>query len=240
MPSSASHRSPTGAPSAAPCPPPTELFFHLRLLVQLLRQSPPHRSTAALDMSRLRRPDDWQGQRSGGLPYCHGWEVRDEPFGILATGPASVHHAWLFRAGWGAAKRCSPTGGWAKGMPRKTTRPSSLRPRTVPPLTWTSGRLVVLMEGPSGGRGSVVLLECDDPLPSTMCGNDRVLLRSLQVTALAALEQARLPSGRGKGPGLEVGGTNRACASTAEAGREDRRGGLAHRCADPDRGDLHR
>ncbi|GAB3210268.1 NAD(P)/FAD-dependent oxidoreductase [Marinactinospora thermotolerans] len=30
-------------------------------------------------------------------PYCHGWEVRDESIGILATGPASVHHAWLFR-----------------------------------------------------------------------------------------------------------------------------------------------
>jgi hypothetical protein len=30
-------------------------------------------------------------------PYCHGWEVRDEPIGILATGPASIHHAWLFR-----------------------------------------------------------------------------------------------------------------------------------------------
>ncbi|MFF4795738.1 NAD(P)/FAD-dependent oxidoreductase [Streptomyces sp. NPDC001276] len=30
-------------------------------------------------------------------PYCHGWEVRGEPIGILATGPASVHHAWLFR-----------------------------------------------------------------------------------------------------------------------------------------------
>jgi thioredoxin reductase len=30
-------------------------------------------------------------------PYCHGWEVRDEPIGILATGPASVGHAFLFR-----------------------------------------------------------------------------------------------------------------------------------------------
>jgi thioredoxin reductase len=30
-------------------------------------------------------------------PYCHGWEVRDEPIGILAVGPASVHHALLFR-----------------------------------------------------------------------------------------------------------------------------------------------
>ncbi|WP_435847908.1 NAD(P)/FAD-dependent oxidoreductase [Streptomyces fradiae] len=30
-------------------------------------------------------------------PYCHGWEVRDEPIGILATGPGSLHHALLFR-----------------------------------------------------------------------------------------------------------------------------------------------
>ncbi|MFH9979411.1 NAD(P)/FAD-dependent oxidoreductase [Streptomyces sp. NPDC017179] len=30
-------------------------------------------------------------------PYCHGWEVRDEPIGILATGAASVGHAFLFR-----------------------------------------------------------------------------------------------------------------------------------------------
>ncbi|MFJ7767501.1 NAD(P)/FAD-dependent oxidoreductase [Streptomyces sp. NPDC097107] len=30
-------------------------------------------------------------------PYCHGWEVRDEPIGILATGPVSIGHALLFR-----------------------------------------------------------------------------------------------------------------------------------------------
>ncbi|MFI9748968.1 NAD(P)/FAD-dependent oxidoreductase [Streptomyces collinus] len=30
-------------------------------------------------------------------PYCHGWEVRDEPIGILATGPVSINHAYLFR-----------------------------------------------------------------------------------------------------------------------------------------------
>jgi thioredoxin reductase len=30
-------------------------------------------------------------------PYCHGWEVRDEPIGVLATGPMSVHQALLFR-----------------------------------------------------------------------------------------------------------------------------------------------
>lgn len=30
-------------------------------------------------------------------PYCHGWEVRDQPIGVLATGPAAVHQALLFR-----------------------------------------------------------------------------------------------------------------------------------------------
>ncbi|PXY21382.1 NAD(P)/FAD-dependent oxidoreductase [Prauserella muralis] len=30
-------------------------------------------------------------------PYCHGWEVRDERIGVLATGPMSVHQALLFR-----------------------------------------------------------------------------------------------------------------------------------------------
>ncbi|PKV83658.1 NAD(P)/FAD-dependent oxidoreductase [Streptomyces sp. TLI_146] len=30
-------------------------------------------------------------------PYCHGWEVRDLPIGVLATGPASMHQALLFR-----------------------------------------------------------------------------------------------------------------------------------------------
>ncbi|MFG2760887.1 NAD(P)/FAD-dependent oxidoreductase [Streptomyces wuyuanensis] len=30
-------------------------------------------------------------------PYCHGWEVRDEPVGVLASGLAAVHQALLFR-----------------------------------------------------------------------------------------------------------------------------------------------
>ncbi|MGI5371534.1 NAD(P)/FAD-dependent oxidoreductase [Streptomyces iakyrus] len=28
-------------------------------------------------------------------PFCHGWEVRDQPFGVLATGPASVHQTLM-------------------------------------------------------------------------------------------------------------------------------------------------
>ncbi len=30
-------------------------------------------------------------------PYCHGWEVRDQPIGVLASGPRTVHQALLFR-----------------------------------------------------------------------------------------------------------------------------------------------
>ena len=30
-------------------------------------------------------------------PYCHGWEVRDQVIGVLASGPMAVHQALLFR-----------------------------------------------------------------------------------------------------------------------------------------------
>ena len=34
-------------------------------------------------------------------PYCHGWEVRDQSIGVLATGPISIHQALLWRQ-WSA------------------------------------------------------------------------------------------------------------------------------------------
>ena len=34
-------------------------------------------------------------------PYCHGWEVRDQPIGVLASGPRAAHGALLFRQ-WSA------------------------------------------------------------------------------------------------------------------------------------------
>ncbi len=30
-------------------------------------------------------------------PYCHGWEVRDQPIGVLSTGPMATHAALLWR-----------------------------------------------------------------------------------------------------------------------------------------------
>ncbi|MBG6182379.1 thioredoxin reductase [Arthrobacter sp. CAN_A214] len=34
-------------------------------------------------------------------PYCHGWEVRNRPIGVLASGPMATHQALLFRQ-WSA------------------------------------------------------------------------------------------------------------------------------------------
>jgi len=34
-------------------------------------------------------------------PYCHGWEVRDQAIGVLATSPMSVHQALMWRQ-WSA------------------------------------------------------------------------------------------------------------------------------------------
>jgi len=30
-------------------------------------------------------------------PYCHGWEVRDQTIGVLASGPRALHQALMFR-----------------------------------------------------------------------------------------------------------------------------------------------
>jgi thioredoxin reductase len=34
-------------------------------------------------------------------PYCHGWEVRDQPIAVIGSGPFTVHHAQLWRQ-WSA------------------------------------------------------------------------------------------------------------------------------------------
>ncbi|WP_449065798.1 NAD(P)/FAD-dependent oxidoreductase, partial [Planomonospora algeriensis] len=34
-------------------------------------------------------------------PYCHGWEVRDQAIGVIATGPLAVHQALMWRQ-WSA------------------------------------------------------------------------------------------------------------------------------------------
>jgi hypothetical protein len=41
-------------------------------------------------------------------PYCHGYEVRDQPLGVLGGAPEAVQHALLIRQ-WSPDVTCSPT-----------------------------------------------------------------------------------------------------------------------------------
>ncbi|WP_029069175.1 FAD-dependent oxidoreductase [Jonesia quinghaiensis] len=41
-------------------------------------------------------PETW-GQGAAVCPYCDAYEVRDQPIGVLATGPNSIHQAQLLR-----------------------------------------------------------------------------------------------------------------------------------------------
>ena len=41
--------------------------------------------------------DDRWGKDFLHCPYCHGWEVRDQPIGVLGTSSGSVEHAHLIR-----------------------------------------------------------------------------------------------------------------------------------------------
>ncbi|MDA8370944.1 MAG: NAD(P)/FAD-dependent oxidoreductase [Nocardiopsaceae bacterium] len=42
-------------------------------------------------------------------PYCHGWEIRDQRIGLLATGPMSAMQALLFHQ-WSGQMRFFPNG----------------------------------------------------------------------------------------------------------------------------------
>ncbi len=41
--------------------------------------------------------EQWGGRDVLHCPYCHGWEVRDQPVGVLAGSPLAVHQALMWR-----------------------------------------------------------------------------------------------------------------------------------------------
>jgi thioredoxin reductase len=62
--------------------------------------------SAALVLGRARRRppaipglDELWGRSVFHCPFCHGWEVRDQPLAVLARGELAVHKALLLR-GW--------------------------------------------------------------------------------------------------------------------------------------------
>ena len=66
-------------------------------------------------------------------PYCHGWEVRDQAIGVLATGPLAVHQALLWRQ-WSRERDAVP----ARRGPDPPTRSASSSPPAVSP--WSTAR----------------------------------------------------------------------------------------------------
>ena len=67
-------------------------------------------------------------------PFCHGWEVRDRPLGVLDGDPATgVHRALLLRAG-ATTSPCSPNG------PADARRPTTAAPSRMPASRSTSVR----------------------------------------------------------------------------------------------------
>jgi len=59
-------------------------------------------------------------------PYCHGWEVRDQAIGVIATSPMAVHQALLWRQ-WSADVTLFLNGGPAPG----TDEAAQLRARGI-------------------------------------------------------------------------------------------------------------
>ena len=91
-------------------------------------------------------------------PYCHGWEVRDRPLAVLATGPESVEYAHLLRQ-WSAdlvllANGLAVSGPEREGLARRGIR---VVDGTVARLAVTDDRLeaVVLADGTAVRREAV-------------------------------------------------------------------------------------
>ena len=86
-------------------------------------------------------------------PYCHGWEVRDQAIGVLATGPMSVHQAQMFR------QLSADVTYFAHTMPPSAEQALELAARDIPVVTGAVAGLAVTGDRITGVRladGTVV------------------------------------------------------------------------------------
>lgn len=99
-------------------------------------------------------------------PYCHGWEVRDQPIGVLGTNPGSVQHTLLVRQ-WS-----DDVVFFANTMDPGPDELSQLEARGVPVLRGAVVRLVVeadrltgveLVDGRVIPRCAVFIRPVNDP-----------------------------------------------------------------------------
>jgi thioredoxin reductase len=120
-------------------------------------------------------------------PYCHGWEVRDQRIGVLATGPSAVHQALLFS---------------------QLSDDVVLLAHTAPPAPEDRARLaaagvrvqegdVVALEGPAHGLEGARLADGTSvPLDAVVVA-PRMLARSAVLDSLGLAPEAH-PSGLGE------------------------------------------
>jgi thioredoxin reductase len=125
-------------------------------------------------------------------PYCHGWEIRDQPVGVLGSSPKSIQQAMLFRQ-------------WTSDL--------TFLPHTAPtPTDEEFERLAA--RGIRVEPGTAVEVEVtDDQLSGVRLDSGRVLpLRTLVVTPRFAARSQILsglgvePTGHSQGVGESVAG----------------------------------
>jgi thioredoxin reductase len=121
-------------------------------------------------------------------PYCHGWEIRDRPIGVLGTNHMAVHGAQLFRQ-------------WSEDL--------TLFLHTAPPPTdeereGLAARGIGVVEGEvvaletDGGRLSGVRLASGEVVPRrALAVSPRFVARS-ELLAGLGLEPSEHPSGAGE------------------------------------------
>ncbi|MFG2501233.1 NAD(P)/FAD-dependent oxidoreductase [Streptomyces sp. NPDC048441] len=106
-------------------------------------------------------------------PYCHGWEVRDEPFGVLAQKPFNSHQALLLTQ-------------WSKDV---TLFLHTVADADLPDAEWE--RLAAA--GVSVVEGEVAGLEIeDDLLTGVRLADGRVVPRSVLFVATKAVARGSL------------------------------------------------
>lgn len=114
-------------------------------------------------------------------PYCHGWEVRDLPTGVLATSPLSVHQA-LMVTQWSKDVRLflhevSESELTDQDLRRLATAGVAVVPGEVAELVITDDRLtgVRLAGGGPSGEGTVHDLEVLYAAPRAVPNNDLLI-----------------------------------------------------------------
>lgn len=106
-------------------------------------------------------------------PYCHGYEVRDEPIGVLGTHPGALHHALLLRQ-WSADVVLFPHTLELTGADRERLAARGVRiaDGTVKRLVVDADRLrgVELAEGRVVPRGAVFIFPHMVPRDGLLAG----------------------------------------------------------------------